>query len=94
MAGIETVRGSVDTARLGVTLMHDHIFVLDAEIAANLPGGLGRGSHVGRQRNRAPERTEGARGGHHCRPHGDRVGRYIPRIQKIAAETDLNIVPG
>jgi predicted metal-dependent phosphotriesterase family hydrolase len=35
MAGIETVRGKVESSRLGVTLMHEHIFELDTEISSS-----------------------------------------------------------
>ncbi len=37
MGTVETVQGAVDTARLGVTLMHEHIFVLSPEILVNYP---------------------------------------------------------
>jgi phosphotriesterase-related protein len=92
MAGIETVRGTVDTTRLGVTLMHEHIFVLDTEIASNYPGDWGEEA----------TRAAGAIARlNELKARGvDTIvdltviglGRYIPRIQKIAAETDLNII--
>jgi phosphotriesterase-related protein len=34
---VETVRGPVDTDRLGPTLMHEHVFTLSTEIAVNYP---------------------------------------------------------
>jgi phosphotriesterase-related protein len=37
MATVETMQGPVDTGRLGVTLMHEHIFVLSPEILVNYP---------------------------------------------------------
>ena len=37
MALVETVRGPVETARLGSTLMHEHVFILDSEINHNYP---------------------------------------------------------
>ena len=92
MAGIETVRGRVDASRLGVTLMHEHIFVLDAEIASNYPAEWGEEA----------TRVEGAIARlNELKARGvDTIvdltviglGRYIPRIQEIAAETDLNII--
>src|SRR5579875_2055633 len=39
MAQVETVRGPVDAGRLGVTLMHEHVFVLNEEIRRNYPAG-------------------------------------------------------
>ena len=35
MTTVETVRGPVDLAELGPTLMHEHIFVLDPEALEN-----------------------------------------------------------
>ena len=37
MAAVETVRGPVDVAGLGTTLMHEHVFVLNEEIRQNYP---------------------------------------------------------
>jgi len=37
MPKIQTVRGPIDSAQLGVTLMHEHVFVLDTEILQNYP---------------------------------------------------------
>ena len=39
MASVETFRGPVDTDRLGVTLIHEHIFVRNPELELNLPDG-------------------------------------------------------
>ena len=36
MATVETARGPVDSARLGTTLMHEHVFVLDYRSPAKL----------------------------------------------------------
>ncbi len=38
MTQIESVRGPVDTAALGATLMHEHVFVLSTEILENYGG--------------------------------------------------------
>ena len=37
MAQVETVRGPIDPANLGTTLMHEHVFVLNEEIRRNYP---------------------------------------------------------
>ncbi len=37
MAQVETARGPIDVARLGTTLMHEHVFVLNEEIRQNYP---------------------------------------------------------
>lgn len=39
MALVNTVRGPVDSAELGVTLMHEHVFVLSPEVQQNWPTG-------------------------------------------------------
>ena len=72
--------------------MHEHIFVLDAEIASNYPEDWGGEA----------TRVEGAiERLNELKARGvDTIvdltviglGRYIPRIQTIAAETDLNII--
>ena len=38
---VETIRGAIPTSDLGVTLMHEHVFVLSPEIMANHPEGWG-----------------------------------------------------
>ena len=92
MAGIETVRGSVDSRRLGVTLMHEHIFVLDAEIASNYPDDWGEeAARVAGAIARLNElKARGVDTIVDLTVIG--LGRYIPRIQQIAAETDLNVI--
>ena len=37
MSVLDTPRGPVDSSKLGKTLMHEHIYVFDQEIAHNLP---------------------------------------------------------
>jgi phosphotriesterase-related protein len=37
MVAIETVRGPVEASELGVTLMHEHVFIRDEEIERNYP---------------------------------------------------------
>ena len=46
MARVETVRGPVDTAELGTTLMHEHVFVLTTDVQANLPDPWDEDGHV------------------------------------------------
>ncbi|MGH3407024.1 MAG: phosphotriesterase family protein [Streptosporangiaceae bacterium] len=91
MAQVETVRGPIDTANLGPTLMHEHVFVLSEEIRRNYP-----------QDWDEDQRTEDAvaklnalreRG---CATIADPtvigLGRDIERIARIAARTELNII--
>jgi len=92
MPAVQTVRGPVDTALLGPTLMHEHIFVLTTEIAQNYPEAWGS----------EDDRVEAAiarLNELHSRGIDTVVdltviglGRYIPRIQRIAAQTKINII--
>jgi phosphotriesterase-related protein len=94
---VETVRGPVDVDRLGPTLMHEHIFVADPMAIQNYNHVWGEGywdedvrvadAIQKLQRLRAggietlvDPSTPGA------------LGRNIPRIQRINAEVDLNII--
>lgn len=92
MAQINTVGGSVDTSRLGVTLMHEHIFVLSTEIMQNYPAAWG--DEEKRIRDAISRLNE-------LKSRGvdtlvdltvTGLGRYIPRIQRIASETPINII--
>lgn len=89
---LSTARGSVDTADLGVTLMHEHVFIMTTEIADNYPEAWG---DENRRIDDAIARLD------ELKSRGvDTVvdltviglGRYIPRIARIAAATEINIV--
>jgi len=92
MGTIQTVRGAVETSQLGATLMHEHIFVLSSEIFQNYPEAWGD------EERRVAEAT--ARMNElHSRGIDTVVdltviglGRYIPRIQRIAAQTGIHII--
>ncbi len=92
MAQVQTVRGPVDPADLGVTLMHEHVFVLDADIQNNYP------EEWGDEEQRIEEaivrmnelKARGVDAIVDLTVLG--LGRYIPRIQRIAARTDLRII--
>ena len=92
MAQVQTVRGPVDTAKLGPTLMHEHVFVLTADVQQNYPEEWG--SEEERIADAVRKLTELAgRGvGTIVDPTVIGLGRYIPRIQRIAEQVDLNIV--
>src|SRR6201991_499701 len=89
---LNTARGSIDTANLGVTLMHEHVFVLSPEITDNYPEVWG---------DEATRETDAITRLDELKSRGvDTIvdptviglGRYIPRIARIAAATDINIV--
>jgi phosphotriesterase-related protein len=89
---VETVRGPVDTADLGQVLMHEHVFVLDADVQQNYPAEWGDED----ERVADAVRRLGELAGRGVRTIVDPtvigLGRYIPRIQRIAEQVDLNIV--
>jgi len=92
MATVQTMRGPVDTAQLGVTLMHEHIFVLSPEILMNYPEIWGdEDQRVEDAIQRLNELyAAGVQSVVDLTVVG--LGRYIPRIQRIAEKTKLNII--
>ncbi len=93
MTPIQTVRGPVDSADLGRTYMHEHIFVLTTEVQQNFP------EEWGDEEQRVADAADALAG---LAEHGVHtivdptvigLGRYIPRIQRVAERVpDLNIV--
>lgn len=92
MTSINTVRGAVESSELGVTLMHEHIFVLSTEIMQNFP------ENWGDEEQRIADAVARM---NELKARGvDTVvdltviglGRYIPRIQRIAEQTAIKII--
>ena len=92
MPQVNTARGPIDTSGLGVTLMHEHVFIMTTEVMQNYPEQWGDGD--AREAD-AVERLN------KLKVTGvDTIvdltviglGRYIPRIARVAAATELNIV--
>ena len=92
MALVNVVRGAIDSAQLGVTLMHEHVFVLSTEVMQNFPEQWGdEEKRVGDAVSRLNElKSRGIDSIVDLTVIG--LGRYIPRIQRVAAQTDLNIL--
>jgi len=92
MATVQTARGAIDTAALGRTLMHEHVFVLSTEIMQNYPEDWGdEDTRVTDAIARLNElKSAGIDTIVDLTVTG--LGRYIPRIQRIAEQTALNIV--
>ena len=92
MAKVETARGSIESSQLGVTLMHEHVFVLSTEIMQNFPATWGdEETRVANAITRLNElKSRGVDSIVDLTVIG--LGRYIPRIKRVAAATDLNIV--
>ena len=95
MSSIETVRGPVELSELGPTLMHEHVFVLEPESLLNYAHVWG-GSYWDEEAGVADAIAKLRRlrdGGIETivDPTAIGLGRYIPRIQRVNAEVDLNI---
>jgi phosphotriesterase-related protein len=89
---LNTARGAIDTAELGVTLMHEHVFILSPDITANYPEVWG---------DEAQREADAIERLNELKSRGvDSIvdltvigmGRYIPRVARVAAATDINIV--
>lgn len=90
---VQTVRGPVSTAALGRTLMHEHIFVLTPDVQQNFPDDFG--DEDARVADAVARLRELADAGYRTivDPTVIGLGRYVPRIQRIAEQVpDLNIV--
>jgi phosphotriesterase-related protein len=91
MALVETVRGPIDVSRLGATLMHEHVFVLSEEIRQNYPAYWNEDARVADAIAQLQEAV--ARGVRTIvDPTVIGLGRCIPRIARVNAGVDLNIV--
>ncbi|OBG39176.1 phosphotriesterase [Mycolicibacter heraklionensis] len=92
MSQCHTARGPIDTTDLGVTLMHEHVFIMTTEIAQNYPEAWGdEDARVADAITRLDAlKTAGVDTIVDLTVIG--LGRYIPRIARVAAATDLNIV--
>ena len=94
MPQVETVRGPVDVGSLGQVLMHEHVFTIGTEIRQNYPDYPDHWDEEARVADAVAKLTE-------CLSRGIStivdptvigLGRYIPRIQRINAQVDINIV--
>jgi phosphotriesterase-related protein len=93
MADVRTVLGPVAASELGRTLMHEHIFVLTADVQQNYP------EEWGDEQARVADAVRRLRA---LPPAGIRTivdvtvigqGRHLPRVRRIAEQVpDLNIV--
>jgi phosphotriesterase-related protein len=91
MATVQTVRGPVESAQLGNVLMHEHVFVLGEEIRQNYPDYWNEEERIADAVSKLTELA--ARGiSTIVDPTVIGLGRYIPRIQRINEQVDINIV--
>jgi phosphotriesterase-related protein len=89
---VNTARGAIKLGDLGVTLMHEHVFIMTTEITQNYPEQWG---------NEAEREAAAVARLNELKSRGVDtivdltvigIGRYIPRIVRIAAATELNIL--
>lgn len=94
MSAVDTIRGPVDSSALGRVLMHEHVFVLGTELQQNYPDFPDRWDEEARVADAVAKLRD-------CKARGiDTIvdptvvglGRYIPRIQRVAEQVDINIV--
>ena len=92
MSVVETVRGPVDTASLGTVLMHEHVFILTPDMHQNYAHAYWN------EQERVTDAVEKLRALKAAGvdtivdPTVVGLGRYIPRIQQVNAEVDINII--
>ena len=94
MSDVQTVRGPVNTGSLGKVLMHEHVFVVGTEMRENYPTYPATWNEEERVADAVAKLTElKARGiDTIVDPTVIGLGRYLPRIQRINEQVDINIV--
>src|SRR3990170_663189 len=91
MPQVETLRGPVDTAKLGFALMHEHVFVLSEGVPHNFPSVFDEEQQIGAAREKLRELVEaGVQTFVDLTVLG--LGRNIPRLLRVAADIPLNII--
>jgi phosphotriesterase-related protein len=96
LSAVQTVRGPVDAGRLGRTLMHEHIFILEPEALANYAHVWG--ASYWDEDARVGEAVEKLRAVREAGfetlvdPTAIGLGRDVRRIARVNEQVDLNIV--
>ncbi len=91
MARVESVRGPVELERLGTTLMHEHVFVLNEEIRENYPSYWDEEVRVADAIEKL-RKLKAVGVDTIVDPTVIGLGRYIPRIERINKDVDINII--
>src|SRR6185369_990712 len=93
MPTVATVKGPVEVDQLGPTLMHEHVFVLSTEYRENYGAGTWWDEEARVADAVAKLTSLRAKGiTTIVDPTVWGLGRYIPRIQRIAEQVDVNII--
>jgi len=94
MTHVQTVGGPLPVDQLGTTLMHEHVFILGDEIRQNFPDYPSPWNEETRVADAIDQLRQ-------CKSRGiDTIvdptviglGRYLPRIQRVNEQVDINIV--
>jgi len=88
---VATVRGLVPADQPGTTLMHEHVFVLTPYMLANYPAGWDETERVADAVAKLT-RLKALGVDTIVDPTVVGLGRYIPRIQQVNEQVDINIV--
>ena len=88
---VPTVTGSIPVEKLGRTLAHEHVFVVGEEFRQNYQADWDEEEKIA-QAVRDLNELKSLGIDSIMDPTVIGLGRYIPRIQRIAEQTDLNIV--
>src|SRR5690242_11088584 len=92
MTTVESVRGPVELSDLGTTLMHEHVFVLTADMQNNQMEPWDEEARVADAVAKLRE-LKAVGVDTIVDPTVIGLGRYIPRIQRINEQVDINIIP-
>ena len=91
MTSVPTVTGSIDSADLGRVLAHEHVFVLGEEYRQNYQGDWDEDAKVAEAVAELGQ-LPGIGIDTILDPTVLGLGRYLPRVQRVAEQIDLNIV--
>src|SRR5699024_2781652 len=91
MPEVQTVTGTIDSSELVRTLVHEHIFVLSQEIRQNYATTWDDEESLSDAVTKLND-LKAAGIDTIFDPTVVGLGRYIPRVQKVAEQTDLNII--
>ncbi|MGX9675171.1 phosphotriesterase family protein [Mycobacterium sp. HM-7] len=94
MTHVQTVRGPVPVDQLGATLMHEHVFILGDEIRQNFPDYPSPWDEETRVADAIAQLRQGKSRGIDTivDPTVIGLGRYLPRIQRVNEQVDINII--
>jgi phosphotriesterase-related protein len=91
MATVQTIRGPIDTAALGRVLVHEHVFLMNMEYTQNYRPDFFADETI----TRAAARLNAVKAAGIDTIIDLTVlglGRHIPNLAKVAAQTELNII--